>query len=340
MTRWIVLSALCAARLGAQQKPASELKPVNGALNEAFRVKPLNETLESPRQLHELSDGLVLIGDGARLLAADFATGKVDVKSELPGGDLVALPGDSSVIMHPNGWYYLDGLRPIGMLPPSNPLVSSVHSIYGADDKGHILIQLPQRRQGDSISVALVDRVTGDRQVVTKLWPGTSVERGTFRPVCQMFERALLTRDGWLAVVRDNPYRVDWRNPSGEWALGAPISAPLIPMTQRERDVYVEWRAREHPTLPRDTIRSWPETVCPWVGGYGPIATPDAKLVVYRVPTAEAPATRYDLINRHGQVERQIAMPASDAIVGFGRNSVFVITTEGGKQTIRRRPWP
>lgn len=78
--------------------------------------------------------------------------------------------------------------------------------------------------------------------------------------------------------------------------------------------------------------------MCPWIGGYGPILTPDDKLLVYRVPTTQAPATRYDVVNRRGQVERQIALPESDAILGFGRKSVFVVTTKGEEQTIRRHP--
>ena len=89
-----------------------------------------------------------------------------------------------------------------------------------------------------------------------------------------------------------------------------------------------------------DSIRSWPATVCPWVGWYAPIPTPDGKLVVYRVPTSEAPGTRYDVIDRQGRVERQIAMPASEAILGFGGKSVYVVTTENDTQTISRHPWP
>lgn len=343
MTPPLALSVLIvagAAHLAAQQPAVSALKPANGVLTEAFRVKPLNENLDSPRQLRELPDGRVLLMDGSRVLVADFTTGKVDVRSDVPGGWLVALPADSSVIAQPNGWYYLDGLHLVGMLPPTNPLVSSIQTIFGADDKGHILTEPPRTRLGDSTSVVLVDRVTGDRTIVAKLWPGTPVSQGTFRPVCQMYERALLTGDGWLAVVRDNPYRVDWRSPTGQWAFGAPISTAAVQMTARERAVYLAWRERERATLPRDSVRSWPSEVCPWIGAYGPIATPDGKIVVYRVPTSEAPATRYDVIDRHGRVERQIAMSDSDAILGFGHNSVFVITTGEGKQTIRRRPWP
>ena len=343
MTRWIALIALGAVRLAAQQPTVTTIKSANGALSEGFRAMPLNETLEAPRGLHELSDGRVLVTDGRRTVLADFETGSVQVMPELRAGDLLALPGDSSIITRSDGWYFLDGLRSIGMLPSTNPVVrlaSSNPTIDGADDKRHILVELPRTRAGDSITAVLVDRATGDRQVVAKLWPGNAVQPGTFRPVCQMFERAVLTGDGWVAVLRANPYRVDWRSPSGQWTLGAPIRVPLIPMTQHEREVYLEWRARELPQLPRDTVRSWPATVCPWVGGYGPRATPDGKLVVYRVPTSEAPATRYDVLDRHGRVERQIAMPASDAILGFGRNSVFVVRTEGAKQFLRRHPWP
>ena len=337
---------LGAAKIAAQQVPVTTLKPSNGALKEPLHAESLNDGVNFPRELRELSDGRVLVTDGMRTLLADFATGLMDVRRDLPGGgSLVALPGDSSIIIMPDGWHYLDRLRPVGMLPATNPLVilaTGYDRIYGTDDRGHMLMQIPQKRFEDSIAVVLVDRVSGDRQVVAKLRPADPVPRGIFRPVCQMFERAVLASDGWMAVVRVNPYRVDWRSPNGKWTLGAPIPTPALPMTQREKDVYLKWREGERHQTPMDSIHSWPATVCPWIGFYSPIPTPDAKLVVYRVPTSEAPATRYDVIDRDGRVERQLAMPASDAILGFGRKSVFIVTTtsEDGTQTIRRHPWP
>ena len=336
----MTLIALGATALSAQQTPVASLAPANGTLTDAFHTESLNQTLAFPRQLHELSDGRVLLMDGSRVVVADFSTGKIEVKPELKTGGLLSLAGDSSVITTSNGWYFLNGLTAVGMLPRENPVVASGSTVRGADDNGHVLVEPPRTKAGESTTVVLVDRASGDRHPVTQLAAAIAVDRMAFRPVCQMNEQALLTSDGWIAVLRANPYRVDWRKPDGAWVLGPPIPDATVPMTQRERDVYLAWRERERPTQPRDTVRVWPENVCPWIGGYPPIATPDGKLVVYRVPTSEAPATRYDVIDRQGRLERQIAMPSSDAILGFGQHSVYVIRTNPENQTISRHPWP
>jgi hypothetical protein len=341
MIRRIVLLPFTAASLGAQQSRVTQLRPAIGALAEALPARPLNETLDGPRAVRELSDGSVLMLDGARLLAADFTSGKSRELTELKPRWIVPLAADTTIVSTTNGWAFLVGTRSVGALPPDNPVVQLIASRpVGADDRASIVSLSWPRRRGDSIEVALVNRMTGDRDVVTRLWPGNPQAPGTFRPVCQVYERAVMAPDGWLAVLRAKPYRVEWRAPDGTWTRGSPIPTPVIRMTERERAVYLEWRARERPPLPRDTVRSWPETVCPFIGGYAPIPTPDGKLLVYRVPTTEAPATRYDVVNRRGEVERQIALPPSDAIIGFGPRSVYVVTTEGRTQRVHRHPWP
>jgi len=70
------------------------------------------------------------------------------------------------------------------------------------------------------------------------------------------------------------------------------------------------------------------------------MATPDGKLLVYRVPTSSTPATRYDVIDRSGRVERQLVLPSSDIIRGFGEKSAYVVTSDSLYHTVKRHPWP
>ncbi|HTR77994.1 MAG TPA: hypothetical protein VMH39_07780 [Gemmatimonadaceae bacterium] len=344
MTRSIVLALLMACTAGAQQAPVTRLQPPNGRLTEVFRAVSANQTLDAPRDLRELKDGRILLVDGLRLLIGDPLTGASSVIPDLRTGALWPLAADSSVIITRAGWYFLDGVHLIGMLPASNPVVGFAAGggvgVDGADDLGFVLMHVAPKRVGDSAAVVRVNRMTGDQEVVAKLWPGEPTQPDVFRPVCRTYERAVVASDGWVAVVRVNPYRVDWRSPDGRWSLGSPIPTPVVRMTDAEKQVYLDWRAGERPPQPRDTVLAWPETVCPWVSGYRPMPTPDGKLVVYRVPTTDAPAVRYDVINRQGHVERQVVMPPSDAILGFGKKSVYVVTTSGGSQTIQRHPWP
>lgn len=60
----------------------------------------------------------MLITDRRRILLGNFASGVAAVRSEFPrGGELFALPGDSSVVITNNGWRFLNGVASLGMLP-------------------------------------------------------------------------------------------------------------------------------------------------------------------------------------------------------------------------------
>ena len=81
----------------------------------------------------------------------------------------------------------------------------------------------------------------------------------------------------------------------------------------------------------------------PWVapGGIALRAAPDGSLLVHRTPTAEAPENRYDVVNRHGELEAVIRMSADHTIVGFGRSSLFIVhEDEMDLLTLSRHPWP
>jgi hypothetical protein len=101
------------------------------------------------------------------------------------------------------------------------------------------------------------------------------------------------------------------------------------------------WRARGQTPQSPSTISNWPDAVAPWTVGWPPIASPDGKLLVLRTPTADSPETRYDVINRRGELERQVTMPANEHILGFGAKSVYVaVTSRDGTQLVQRHPWP
>jgi len=71
------------------------------------------------------------------------------------------------------------------------------------------------------------------------------------------------------------------------------------------------------------------------------IAATDGNLVIARTRTASERVSRYDVIDRRGRLVREITIPPSERIVGFGTGSVYVVSTDAdGIQRVRRHPWP
>ncbi len=158
-------------------------------------------------------------------------------------------------------------------------------------------------------------------------------------PLFVVNEEAVLAIDGWIAVLRAHPYRVDWRTPDGRWITGAPISALTPAWDDREKATYAAWQeAMYHmPSM----ASNWTGVVEPFSQFAHPIASLDGKLVLLRTPTAVAPGSRYDVINRRGELERVITMDPGKAIVGFGPASVYVALSTGrGIWQLERHPWP
>ena len=340
--RAAVVGVLLGVAVASLQLPTTRLSPANGVLNEPFRARSLNHLIEQQRLVKELSDGRILIEDDGRKFLGDLQSGLVVPLSDVGSGTLVSLTGDSSIVAYPGEWKFLVGTRIVGVLPLTNPIVSyakeNMAGLRGADSKGFIYLMIGQIKRGDSFPVMRIDRATGERDVMTKLWPGRQLHGA----VCVNYERDVIAADGWIAVLRANPYRVDWLSPNRQWTLGAPIPTPAVRVTAAEKQVYLAWEGKDRKQLPQVPANEleWPETMCPWHSGYEPLATLDGKVVVYRVPTTGGPATRYDVVNHRGQLERQFVMAANEAIIGFGRASVYVVTTDGGTQKISRHPWP
>src|SRR5205814_10466468 len=61
---------------------------------------------------------------------------------------------------------------------------------------------------------------------------------------------------------------------------GAPIPAPAVPLTGRERVAYMARTAGDKPPKSPDVIDSWPPSITPWSPGWPPKTTKDGKLVV------------------------------------------------------------
>lgn len=366
LTRCATALLMLAAPMPAQQAPTITLRPATATSEREFT---------EITGVRELADGRVLVADPRErtLVVLDLTrqtARPIGRAGRGPGeyshlAKIWALTGDTTLVPDAGSrrWLMLAGSEIVATVPPDAPAVRLAGSAFiGIDTLGHVLTarRLGQRVQHgpltvDSLTVLRVSRGAARMDTVTRIRgnpyaPPTGAPGTVRNPlIAQAFaaplkgsEQAILFPDGWIAVARMDPYRVEWRMPSGEWRRGAPLPFPPLRVTAAEKRLYVERTARAArlPVQDPDRVPHWPEHLDPFVGD-ALFASPDGRLVIARTPTATAPVQRYDLVDRQGRLSAVLQLPAGERIVGFGQQSVFVVATDqDGIQRLRRHPWP
>ena len=320
----------------------------------------------------ELSDGRVLIADRreARLVVLDLTKGTLTPlgrRGQGPKEYLNVYPafplGGDSAFMGDFGsrrWHIVNPVAgTIQQISARSPTLDPTGGlVLGADLSGNVLSQLPQEFQGgpgkrdsDSVLLGKVSLVTGGVDTVGKVLrrPATTTTDGeangrpqriqiSFR-ILDPGEDAILSPDGWVAVSRLHPYRVDWRRPDGTWIRGAPLPFRHTPVDRREKEAYRKrLQGGGAVRLPSDDL-AWAETIPPFENG-ALLVSPDGDLIIKRTPTASQPETAYDVVNRAGGLVMRIRLPPNERIVGVGARDVYVaVTDEVGLEQLRRHPW-
>ncbi len=360
----LVLTSLPGAMLPAQEIPTVTLKPPTASLREAFvRIS----------SVRELGDGRVLISDPSarRVVVADLDKNQVrnEVRrgtrpEEVPPGvspTISALQGDSTLLFDSAvGWLgILDGVRLVAI--PGSPFLGyPIMPSMIPDRLGHTLLEihtigLNLRPTGlpDTLGVLLRVPLLAGRTAdsLTTLLKARSAKPsdppGTPLDPFQVNEKASVAPDGWVAVVRVTPYRVDWWNPTSGWDEGKPIAIPAVPLVgaelaaKKERPVTRDPRwVHEYPTtIPRfSTKGTLPSNT---LHTAQVLATPDSLVLVRITPTLAFPGTRYDVIDRQGALRHTLVLPVDERIVGFGTGTVYVVQRNSkGEDRLRRHPWP
>ena len=361
LTRCLVISlwSITPGIAAAQQVTRVVLPPATASLVEEFSF------VISAR---ELKDGRVIVSDSrdGRVVVADLKAGKVEQisrRGQGPGEYPTARPvwrinGDSSVLVDsPRRWLMFDGARIVATLAPDAPGVATTKGIpRGVDEVGHVYSSefLPggNRPIGDSTALMRVRRSNGQADTITRLnalvprRTSSANKDGYFEfslPIATMADEALPFPDGWVAVVRSEPYRVEWRSADGKWTRGAPLPFTAIRMDDKEKRAFMVRLAV--PTgkapSPPDSIPDWPAMVPVYRSPVQLFAATDGRLLIPRLATADNPETRYDVVNRRGVLDAQLVLAANERIVGFGPSSVYLaVTDDDGIQRLRRHPWP
>ena len=165
-----------------------------------------------------------------------------------------------------------------------------------------------------------------------------------------MGEEEELFTDGWLAIARLEPYRVDWRAPDGRFVRGPPLPVPVVKLDDREKKAYLDRNAKiiaDLQKLPTERQASagreyseFPVTIPPFESN-PLVASADGRLFIRRTLSADHPETRYDVVNRRGLLEGQIALGKNERIVAVSTRSVYVVwKDEDDIERLRRHPWP
>ena len=320
----------------------------------------LAEDFTRLNSVRELADGRALVTDSwgdARLLLADFRTGKAErIGQPGPGPReyvnpprrVLPLANDSTLFVsgdRPPRWSLMHGSTIVETFPPESRVFIRANDAIGADTFGNVLArrQDPPRttRKSPTLSIyayeaILANRRTGRIETIATL-TGDSYEisaggRSFNQVTFTVPEAATLFMDGWVAIVRLDPYRVEWRSPAGTWIKGPPLPARPVKVDAREIAAFRD----------RGGSTSMPMgDVIPPLGYQLPLPAPGGILAIRRMPWSGAPNTDYDFVDRRGQLVATLNLPAREKIVGFGRNSVYIVATDDDDvQHLRKHPWP
>ena len=374
MRQLVVLAIVTWPSLGIGQSPRRVALPAHNArLDVGFPV------ITSVR---ELSDGRLLVTDprDLQLVVADFRTGdtkQISRRGQGPGeyrmaAPLYALGGDSSMMADALGRrvLLLDGDKVVVTIAADNPLIRDTRGfVRYADRLGHVTsLRSPEPPTGesrstirDSSTVLRIHRTTGKFVTITKIMDRPAVRTvmrdakgevtaSSFRALrLSLGEQYIMHSDGWIAVVRLNPFRVEWRSPEGKWTLGAALPVPVIRMTEKEKAASRARTAASQAANPSSTPLppqlqtpddEWPDVMPPYLQGEMTFS-PDGELLFRRQPSADFPGVAYYVVDRRGRLLGMLDLKDNERVIGAGARSLYVVETDADDlKYIRRHPWP
>jgi hypothetical protein len=320
----------------------------------------------------ELRDGRVMFADTKNklFLRGDLKSGRVDTigsrvdsiaragpvgQYRFPGwvvhlaGDTIALVDFSAI----RTTLWNEAGRPLGVLPIKEVAGNTPVLLYDTVGHGYKIDYQavlgggePGRNiRPDSIPV-LRFTIKGGAIDTVALLAGPEYGDATFGDQVQQAAKVFAPNDffgvlpdgtGWIARGREN--RVDWRSPDGRWTRGQPHAYPRIAVTQADKDRVLA-QVREHGKqfgMPQDLRIVYPfaETKPPFDYALG---RPNGEVWLQRPRSQEDAISIYDVFNRRGNWEREVAFPRGSMLSGFGRDGTVYgsVKHEDGTRTVGR----
>ena len=361
--------------LAAPAPPRVQLGPATGKLDQEF---------SQVASMRELGDGRVLVTDFREqtITVGDFAKNMASTigrRGDGPGEYVMvtqpyAFGKDSSlmVLQLAKRWTIITPDLKFSTVPPDAPMVQLAGHDYfvGSDALGHLLLHGgPARRAGvtrDTSPLFLLDWRRGKADTIARTDGGPAPKqqrpasgRDQINPYVS-YDKTAIGDDGWIAIIRHDPYRVEWRSPSGRWTIGKVVDDAPVLFTSAERKAYMDRRAAaranastkvfnapgigrtKEGTPPRPEPEFvFPDRIPPFIGGPAPLISPQGYLLVLRTATLADPGPLYDVFDRQGNRTYQLSMPSNQRPIAFGAKSLYVVTTDDdGIQRLSRHAWP
>jgi hypothetical protein len=345
----------------AQQPPPVHLDSPNAELAAGFTYIS---------SIRELRDGRVILTDPReqRVVVVDFSedsAAPIGRRGEGPREWSNAMPlhplsADSSLQVDASSrrWLLYAGDRIVRTIPPDAPVVLATRGdVSDVDGRGHVFRIVAWRARpglhtegaGDSLAVVRYSRDDGTADTVALLrdWPatvqtvvgpdGSASQRLVARPAFAVGEEMAAFPDGWLAIARLDPYRVDWLEPDGKVVRGSPLPVPRVRVDEHERRAYLARTASARAALDRapPEVRDafmrmytdFPAFIPPFQGD-ALIAGGDGRLYIRRTRTAEITGVLYDVVDRRGVLNGQIGLKDNERIAAVGVHSLYVVWTD------------
>lgn len=220
-------------------------------------------------------------------------------------------------------------------LPDSAPVLRWDRTRDRIDTLGRIKVPALQRATSGSANA---------RSVVMRMQPFSAQDEWTVAP------------DGRVGVVRVGDYHVEWWPPAGAKVRGPAVAYQKVAVSARDKELFRQassntrggfqvqiggpgGRGSAPPPPPSLGEPDWPAVKPPFRDGTSQVA-PDGSLWVQRYGAADAPLV-YDVFDASGRLARQVVMPKSARLVGFGARGMYVATkTEDDLETLSRYPRP
>jgi hypothetical protein len=248
-------------------------------------------------------------------------------------------------------WLVLAGDSIVATLAPTDPVIEATKgSLLGADSLGRLhyprslafaplgngVLQRPTAHFMLDRATLRADSVTTTRGITLRLTESGSGAQLVFT----VPEQSRLFADGWLAIARQDPFRIEWHAPDGRITLGPVLPYPRTRVDAAEKDHWLAGIRRANPGTTFDGAGvPFAEEMPPYASG-SLVALPEGTLLLRRHPTSRAPGNDYDIIDRAGNRIATLGLPPSARIVAAGRASVYVATKDDdGIERLSRHPW-
>lgn len=310
--------------------------------------------------VHELSSTLAVATDNmeTKVVLVDFARGTVkQIGSKGRGPNEYQYP--SPPIAAPNGAYVFDTFQKRALVIDLQGRVVAMRTlpdngglsrVRGSDGAGRFYFEGNQfdpntGRFSDSLPVVRWDPATNKVEHIARVWSGGRViiqraggPASTAREITPFphLDAWVALPDGGLALLRHEPFRIDFTTAPGSKTSGAPIAYTPIEVTAADRDWY---RDRNTPgrvgavlvgggTGQQRAGTQWedahfPLTMPAFIGS-DVLATPEGQIWIGRSFSSVDKTRRYDIYDGGGKLAGSASLSPTARVVGFGPRSVYL----------------